>query len=96
MRQAPATDAPGLSAVSSKPGGSASKQASRSATATDGDLSQPQRTNTTNIHNLPDDPLSAWQSLARRTLTAVGAFSLFVNLMMLTMPMYLFQLSDRV
>lgn len=36
------------------------------------------------------------RSTARRTLTAVAVFSVFVNLLMLTMPIYLFQLSDRV
>jgi ATP-binding cassette, subfamily C, bacterial len=46
--------------------------------------------------DLQDDPLVAWRSVARRTLTAVAVFSAFVNLMMLTMPLYLFQLSDRV
>jgi ATP-binding cassette, subfamily C, bacterial len=48
------------------------------------------------IQNLDDDPLAAWRSLARSTLIGVAAFSIFVNLMMLTMPLYLFQLSDRV
>jgi ATP-binding cassette subfamily C protein len=42
------------------------------------------------------DPLATWRSRARSTLTAVAVFSAFVNLMMLTMPLYLFQLSDRV
>jgi ATP-binding cassette, subfamily C, bacterial len=44
----------------------------------------------------PPDPLAAWRSRAKPTLTAVAVFSTFVNLMMLTMPLYLFQLSDRV
>ena len=70
--------------------------APRSATVTAAGWSQLQRTNTTNIHKLPGDPLAAWRSLARRTLIAVALFSIFVNLMMLTMPLYLFQLSDRV
>ena len=42
------------------------------------------------------DPLPEWHALARRTLAAVALFSLFVNLFMLTLPLYLFQLSDRV
>jgi ATP-binding cassette subfamily C protein len=42
------------------------------------------------------DPMKEWHGLARRTLTAVALFSIFVNLLMLTMPLYLFQLSDRV
>jgi ATP-binding cassette, subfamily C, bacterial len=42
------------------------------------------------------DPLSAWRLTCRRTLTSVAVFSTFVNLMMLTIPLYLFQLSDRV
>ncbi len=42
------------------------------------------------------DPITEWHSLARRTLAAVALFSIFVNLLMLTMPLYLFQLSDRV
>jgi ATP-binding cassette subfamily C protein len=40
--------------------------------------------------------LTDWRSTARRTLTAVALFSVFVNLLMLTLPIYLFQLSDRV
>ena len=42
------------------------------------------------------DAISEWRSIARRTLMAVAVFSVFVNLLMLTMPLYLFQLSDRV
>jgi ATP-binding cassette subfamily C protein len=42
------------------------------------------------------DSLKEWHHLARRTLGAVAIFSVFVNLLMLTMPLYLFQLSDRV
>ncbi len=42
------------------------------------------------------DPMKEWHGLARRTLAAVALFSIFVNLLMLTMPLYLFQLSDRV
>src|SRR3954467_15833317 len=44
----------------------------------------------------PVNPLAAWRSVARTNLIAVAAFSLVVNLLMLTMPMYLFQISDRV
>ena len=44
----------------------------------------------------PDDPIARWYALARRTLIAVGIFSVFVNLLMMTLPLYLFQLSDRV
>ncbi|MCC7251268.1 type I secretion system permease/ATPase, partial [Hyphomicrobium sp.] len=33
---------------------------------------------------------------SRRTVIAVGLFSAFVNILMMTMPIYLFQLSDRV
>lgn len=43
-----------------------------------------------------DDPLQQWTRIARRTFIAVGVFSVFVNLLMLTMPIYLFQISDRV
>src|SRR4051794_9077133 len=43
-----------------------------------------------------DDPLVAWHKIARRTLIAVGLFSVFVNVLMMTLPIYLFQLSDRV
>ncbi len=42
------------------------------------------------------EPLQEWRHLARRTFIAVGIFSVFVNLLMLTMPIYLFQISDRV
>jgi ATP-binding cassette, subfamily C, bacterial len=40
--------------------------------------------------------LAAWRSVARTNLIAVAAFSVVVNLLMLTLPIYLFQLSDRV
>ena len=43
-----------------------------------------------------DDPIARWHALARRTLIAVSIFSVFVNLLMMTLPLYLFQLSDRV
>lgn len=42
------------------------------------------------------DPLQRWRTTATRDLVAVGLFSVFVNLLMLTMPIYLFQISDRV
>jgi ATP-binding cassette subfamily C protein len=42
------------------------------------------------------DAISEWRIVARRTLVAVAVFSIFVNLLMLTLPIYLFQLSDRV
>lgn len=41
-------------------------------------------------------PLVVWRDVARRTLVTVAAFSVVVNLLMLTIPIYLFQLSDRV
>jgi ATP-binding cassette subfamily C protein len=44
----------------------------------------------------PRDPLKEWRAVARRTFIIVGIFSVFVNLLMLTMPIYLFQISDRV
>jgi ATP-binding cassette subfamily C protein len=44
----------------------------------------------------PADPIERWHALARRTLIGVGIFSVFVNLLMMTLPLYLFQLSDRV
>ena len=42
------------------------------------------------------DPLQQWRAAALRTFLGVGIFSVFVNLLMLTMPIYLFQISDRV
>ena len=42
------------------------------------------------------DPLVRWREMALSNLIAVGIFSVFVNLLMLTMPIYLFQISDRV
>src|SRR5262245_42863998 len=42
------------------------------------------------------DPIRQWHEIALRTFIAVGVFSVFVNLLMLTMPIYLFQISDRV
>ena len=47
-------------------------------------------------HVGPVNPLAAWRSVARTNMIAVVAFSVVVNLLMLTMPLYLFQLSDRV
>lgn len=44
----------------------------------------------------PREPLQQWHAIALRTFVAVGIFSVFVNLLMLTMPIYLFQISDRV
>ena len=42
------------------------------------------------------NPLGRWRTVAKRSFAAVGTFSIFVNLLMLTLPLYLFQLSDRV
>lgn len=42
------------------------------------------------------NPLRDWRRAVRNGLITVGAFSVFVNLLMLTIPLYLFQLSDRV
>jgi ATP-binding cassette subfamily C protein len=42
------------------------------------------------------DPMKEWRHSASCTLTIVAFFSVFVNLLMLTLPLYLFQLSDRV
>src|SRR5947209_17464444 len=47
-------------------------------------------------HIGPANPMGAWRSVASTNLIAVGAFSVVVNLLMLTLPMYLFQISDRV
>lgn len=44
----------------------------------------------------PLDPLSEWHQVARSNFIAIGVFSVFVNLLMMTMPIYLFQISDRV
>ena len=41
-------------------------------------------------------PMAQWRSVARRKFAAVALFSLFVNVLMLTLPIYLFQISDRV
>jgi ATP-binding cassette, subfamily C, bacterial len=42
------------------------------------------------------DPMQHWRAEALKGLITVGVFSAFVNLLMLTLPIYLFQLSDRV
>lgn len=42
------------------------------------------------------DALDEWNKFARRSLIAVAVFSVFVSILMLTMPIYLFQISDRV
>jgi len=41
-------------------------------------------------------PLATWRRVARKELFIVAIFSIFVNFLMLTLPIYLFQLSDRV
>jgi ATP-binding cassette, subfamily C, bacterial len=69
---------------------------SKSAALTGGGAYQSRRGSAAESDVMQSDPLSAWRSLARRILIAVAVFSTFVNLMMLTMPLYLFQLSDRV
>jgi ATP-binding cassette subfamily C protein len=60
------------------------------------DAASPPAHATTNSAEVPRDPMNEWYAIARRTLAAVGLFSVFVNLLMLTLPIYLFQLSDRV
>ncbi|MBY0227611.1 MAG: type I secretion system permease/ATPase [Hyphomicrobium sp.] len=42
------------------------------------------------------DPLVQWRQALRKGIFIVAIFSLFINLLMLTVPIYLFQLSDRV
>jgi ATP-binding cassette subfamily C protein len=42
------------------------------------------------------NPLREWRTFARRNFCTVAVFSVFVNVLMLTMPIYLFQISDRV
>jgi ATP-binding cassette subfamily C protein len=44
----------------------------------------------------PRDALAEWRGAARRIFVTAAVFSVFVSLLMLTMPLYLFQLSDRV
>ncbi len=75
---------------------SKTEHVSKFASVTDAVSSQLRTANPADIKDFQDDPLAAWRSLARRTMVAVAVFSTFVNLMMLTMPLYLFQLSDRV
>lgn len=57
-------------------------------------------TTTTDANTAPPeasfDPLTSWRTRARRGFAVVALFSLFINLLMLTVPIYLFQLSDRV
>jgi ATP-binding cassette subfamily C protein len=48
------------------------------------------------IRSSPRDYLGEWRMVARRHLGVVGLFSVVVNLLMLTLPIYLFQISDRV
>ena len=79
-------------AASSTPNG---ERTSRPVEITETNLSPSQAADAA-VMRKPADPLAAWRSRARPTLTAVAVFSTFVNLMMLTLPLYLFQLSDRV
>lgn len=41
-------------------------------------------------------PVAQWRRVVWTNIWAVGVFSLFINLLMLTVPIYLFQISDRV
>ena len=50
----------------------------------------------TTVSGVRADPMAEWRDVARRTFVAVAVFSVLVNLLMLTLPVYLFQLSDRV
>jgi ATP-binding cassette subfamily C protein len=67
----------------------ASKPAAQSDDLAPGSDAEPEGT-------APADPLAEWRTAARRNFITVGAFSVVVNLLMLTMPIYLFQISDRV
>mgnify|MGYP002620338776 FL=1 len=59
-----------------------------------GDVSTPIQTDP---FDEPDwKPLDEWRAVVRRNFVLVGSFSVVVNLLMLTVPIYLFQLSDRV
>ena len=49
-----------------------------------------------NLGTSPREALKQWRALSRRSLSTVAVFSIFVNVLMLTLPIYLFQLSDRV
>src|SRR5919106_2953170 len=40
--------------------------------------------------------MGAWRTAASRNIAIVAVFSVAVNLLMLTLPIYLFQISDRV
>ena len=40
--------------------------------------------------------MAAWRTAASRNIAIVAVFSVVVNLLMLTLPIYLFQISDRV
>jgi ATP-binding cassette, subfamily C, bacterial len=42
------------------------------------------------------DHMEAWRTAARKNLAVVAVFSVVINLFMLTLPIYLFQISDRV
>jgi ATP-binding cassette subfamily C protein len=42
------------------------------------------------------NPMRDWRIVLKRNLATVALFSIFVNLLMLTIPIYLFQVSDRV
>jgi PrtD family type I secretion system ABC transporter len=45
---------------------------------------------------MPSDPLKDAVNQCRRALLVVGAFSLFINLLVLTSPIYMMQMYDRV
>ncbi len=88
-----------MSQITAPPTSSKDIETLESKTVSKSDIGSPARRaaeNTANPASIHRDPMREWHGLARRTLAGVALFSVFVNLLMLTMPLYLFQLSDRV
>ncbi|HWK34051.1 MAG TPA: type I secretion system permease/ATPase, partial [Hyphomicrobium sp.] len=67
-----------------------------SGTAESGGGQEVSAQDSSDTRNSQRSPLEQWRTLSKRTFATVAAFSVFVNLLMLTVPIYLFQLSDRV
>jgi len=59
-------------------------------------LKDPVREDASETSFSASDAVDEWRKVARKNLIAVGVFSVFVSVLMLTMPIYLFQISDRV
>ena len=73
----------------------AEQQFNNNSTEEVGSLPQGERRAARNGHE-GLDPMVTWRAVARNQIAIVAAFSVVVNVFLLTLPIYLFQISDRV